>query len=222
MPAQRLLSPFLAYRDEPVLFGVTFLAAVTSIAALLLQLAGITRMPYTLSFLTAPGMILILCIMIWAGRSGRAILVNRIRVGFAAGIIGLVAYNATRWLLGMALSLPTSPFYSIYVFGTLITGQPPDSAAALFAGICYHVSNGITFAIMYTLVAGRARWWFGLLWGAVLEIAMLLIYPATNLLRPPVLAPFVVISLISHAVYGTVLGVISERYALDRHGADHE
>jgi hypothetical protein len=222
MPGKHLLSPFLAYRDDPLLFSVIFVAAATSIAALLLQLAGIIRMPYTLSFLTAPGMILILCIQVWAGRSGRPVLVNRICVGFVGGIVALVAYNATRCVLGILLSLSTSPFYSIYVFGTLITGLPAESPAVLFAGIFYHISNGITFAIMYTLVAGPARWWFGLAWGAILELAMLLIYPSSNLLRPPVLSSFVVVSLISHALYGSVLGVISQHYALDRGGGYDE
>src|SRR5215218_3735791 len=154
MPDNRLLSPFLSYRDDPALFAATFAAAVTSIAALLLHLAGVIRMPYTLSFLTAPGMILILCIQIWAGRSGRTVLVNRIRVGLVAGIVGLVAYNTTRWVCGVLLSLSTSPFYSIHIFGTLITGRPAGSSAALLAGVLYHISTGITFAIMYTLVAG--------------------------------------------------------------------
>jgi hypothetical protein len=222
MPENRLLSPFLAYRDDPALFAATFAAAATSIAALLLHLTGVIRMPYTLSFLTAPGMILILCIQIWAGRSGRTVLVNRIRVGFAGGIVALVAYNATRWACGLLLSLSVSPFYSINVFGTLITGQPTGSSAAILAGILYHISNGITFAVMYTLVAGPARWWFGLAWGALLEVAMVLIYPSSNLLHPPVMGPFVAVSLISHAVYGSVLGVISERYSLDREGAHDE
>jgi hypothetical protein len=208
----------LAYRDDPALFAATFVAAATSIAALLLHLAGAIRMPYTLSFLTAPGMVLILCIQIWAGHAGRTVLVNRIRVGFAGGIVALAAYNATRWVCGLLLSLSVSPFYSIYVFGTLITGQPTGSPAALLAGILYHISNGITFAVMYTLVAGPARWWFGLAWGAALELAMLVIYPSSDLLRPPVMAPFVVVSLMSHAVYGSVLGVISERYSLNRRG----
>jgi hypothetical protein len=222
MPDNRLLSPFLSYRDDPALFAATFAAAVTSIAALLLHLAGVIRMPYTLSFLTAPGMVLILCIQIWAGRSGRTVLVNRIRVGFAAGIVALVAYNATRWVCGWLFSLSVSPFYSIYVFGTLITGQPTGSPGALLAGILYHISNGITFAVMYTLVAGPARWWFGLAWGAILEIAMLVIYPSSNLLQPPSMTPFVAVSLMSHAVYGSALGVISERYSLDRRGAHDE
>jgi hypothetical protein len=219
MPAKRVLSPFLAYRESPLLFAATFAAAVTSIAALLLHLAGIIRMPYTLSFLTAPGMVLLLCIQIWAGRSGRTVLVNRIRVGLAGGVLALLAYNATRWVCGLVLSLPASPFYSIHVFGTLITGRPAGSSAALVAGILYHLSNGITFAIMYTLVAGPARWEFGLAWGALLEIAMLVVYPSTTVLRPPALAPFVAVSLLSHAIYGGVLGVISQHYSLDRRDA---
>jgi hypothetical protein len=212
----------MAYRKDPVLFAATFVAAVTSIAALLLHLAGIIRMPYTLSFLTAPGMILILCIQIWAGHSGRVVLANRISVGFLAGIVALVAYNSTRWLCGSVLSLSTSPFYSIQVFGALITGRPAGSPAALLAGVLYHISNGITFAIMYTLVAGPARWWFGLAWAAILELAMLLIYPSSSLLRPPALTPFVVVSLLSHGVYGIVLGVISQRHSLDRRGRHDE
>jgi hypothetical protein len=222
MPVQRPLSPFLAYRESPALFGATFVAAVTSITALLLHLAGIIRMPYTLSFLTTPGMILILCIQIWAGHSGRPVLVNRIRVGFAGGLVALVAYNATRWVCGMFLSLPASPFYSIYTFGTLITGEPADSPTALIAGVLYHISNGTTFAIMYTLVAGPARWWFGLAWGATLELAMLVIYPSSSLLRPPALAPFIGVSLLSHAVYGSVLGVVSEHFSMARRGVRHD
>jgi hypothetical protein len=93
-------SPLAAYREDPLLFLLTLSAAVTSIAALLLQLAGIIRMPYTLSFVTAPGMIFLLCVQIWAGRAGRPLIVNRLRVGFVAGLIGLVAYNGTRWVVG--------------------------------------------------------------------------------------------------------------------------
>jgi hypothetical protein len=66
MPENRLKSPFLAHREDRALYAATFVAAVTSIAALLLHVAGAIRMPYTLSFLTAPGMI-----PSCASRSGR-------------------------------------------------------------------------------------------------------------------------------------------------------
>jgi hypothetical protein len=150
-------SPLAAYREDPLLFLLTLGAAATSIAALLLQLAGIIRMPYTLSFMTAPGMIFLLGVQILAGRAGRPLIVNRLRVGLVAGLIGLVVYNGTRWVMGTLLSLTTSPLYSIFIFGSLITAKPADSMIAAVAGWLYHISNGITFGVMYTLLAGPAR-----------------------------------------------------------------
>jgi hypothetical protein len=211
-------SPLAAYREDPLLFLLTLGAAATSIAALLLHLAGVIRMPYTLSFITAPGMIFLLGVQIRAGRGHRPLIINRLRVGFMAGLFGLVAYNATRWAVATLLSLKTSPFYSIYIFGALITATPPDTVAAAVAGWLYHISNGVTFAIVYTLIAGPATWWFGLLWGLVLESVMLIIYPSSAILRPPALASFVVVSLISHALYGATVGVVAQRRALTRAG----
>ncbi|WP_160096238.1 DUF6789 family protein [Kibdelosporangium aridum] len=154
-----------------------------------------------------------MALLILARRVNRPVTIRRLQVGAIAGVLGLVAYNATRWVVAELLALPNSPFYSIYIFGSLITAQAPDTTAAIVAGWLYHVSNGITFAIMYTLVAGPARWWFGLLWGLALETAMLVVYPSSAILRPPALASFVVVSLISHAVYGAVIGLVSQRYA---------
>lgn len=222
MVEQGASSPLAAYREDPLLFLLTFGAAVTSIAALLLQLAGIIRMPYTLSFVTAPGMIFLLCAQTWAGRTGRPLIVNRLRVGLVAGLIGLVAYNGTRWVAGTLLSVSTSPFYSIFIFGSLITAKPAGSTAAAVAGWLYHISNGVTFGVMYTLLAGPARWWFGLAWGVVLELAMLIIYPSSTILHPPALAPFVIVSLISHALFGTVIGMVAQSHALPRAGMNHD
>lgn len=209
----RTSAPLAAYREDRRLFLVTVAAAATSIAALLLHLAGAIRMPYTLTFVTLPGTIFLMALLILARRVNRPVTIRRLQVGAIAGVLGLVAYNATRWVVAELLALPNSPFYSIYIFGSLITGEAPDTTAAIVAGWLYHVSNGITFAIMYALVAGPARWWFGLLWGLALETAMLVVYPSSAILRPPALASFVVVSLISHAVYGAVIGLVSQRYA---------
>lgn len=200
-------SPRAAFREDPFMFLLALVAATTSIAALLLHLAGITRMPYTLSFITVPGMILLLYVRIWAGRAERHAIMRRLSAGFAAGILGLAAYNLVRWIAGSLLAIHTSPFYSVYIFGSLITGQTRESALAIVLGWAYHISNGITFAIIYALLAGPARWHYGLLWGLVLEIAMLTIYPSSTLLRPPELMPFAIISLVAHASYGTVIGL---------------
>jgi hypothetical protein len=205
-------TPAAAYRESRLMLFLALAAACTSISSLLLHLVGIVRMPYTLSFLTVPGMILLLCIRIWAGKAGREVVLQRLLAGFWSGLVGLAAYNFARWLVGTALSVPTSPFYSIPIFGSLITGQPTGSPMAVSFGWSYHISNGITFAIIYALLAGPASWWYGLGWGLVLELAMLMIYPSTELLRPPSLAPFVATSLVSHAAYGAVIGVCVQLY----------
>lgn len=61
-------SPLAAYREDPLLLVLTVAAAATSIIAVLLQLMGVIRMPYTLSFVTAPGVIFLLCSNV--GRAG--------------------------------------------------------------------------------------------------------------------------------------------------------
>lgn len=212
--------PPAAYREDPVLFTLALAAAGTSTVPLLLHLAGVIRMPYTLSFVTLPALVFLLCAQALAGRAGRVVIVNRLRAGFVAGLVALVAYNLTRWLVSAVAELPSSPFYSIRIFGSLITGRAPDTLAAELSGWAYHVSNGVTFAIMYALVAGPARWWCGLLWGLALETAMLLVYPSSAILRPPALASFVVVSLVSHAAYGAAVGLCTRRLARPRGGGD--
>ena len=46
----------------------------------------------------------------------------------------------------------------IVAFGVLITGRPESDPAAVAAGWIYHFWNGISFATMYVLIAGRGRW----------------------------------------------------------------
>lgn len=137
----QLPTPAVAYRESRLLLFLALAAASTSIGSLLLHLVGIIRMPYALSFLTVPGMILLLCIRIWAGMAGRAVVLQRLFAGFWSGLVGLAAYNAARWVVGTALSVPTSPFYSIPIFGSLMTGQPTGSTMAVSFGWAYHMRS---------------------------------------------------------------------------------
>ena len=52
-----------------------------------------------------------------------------------------------------------------------------EASAAIFAGWLYHFWNGFNFAIIYALVAGPRRWYWGVAWAMMLEIGMLLSYP---------------------------------------------
>jgi hypothetical protein len=197
-------------RDVPLL-ALALLAALSSVAALLLQWAGWVRMPFTITFVSLPGTLVLLCITVWAGRSSRELLFNRLMVGFIAGTLGLVAYDLMRLFVQTALPLGFDAFFSMRAFGWLMTGQPLGSPTALIAGWIYHVSNGLSFGVMYALLAGPARWYWGLLWGLILEAAMLVVYPAV--FNPTPRSGFLLVSIVGHAAFGTIVGVWCARHA---------
>ncbi|MFE7777712.1 DUF6789 family protein [Streptomyces sp. NPDC057445] len=191
---------------------LTLLAAGSSIAALLLYAAGVFGMPYSVSFLTAPGVVLLVSMAAWARRSRRALLLNRIIVGTVAGLLATAAYDIGRWVIVMLSGVAFDPFGPIVSFGVLITGQPPTSPSAIAAGWAYHLSNGLTFGIAYALIAGPARWWWGVAWGMMLEFATLAVYPV--LFSIPAYEPFLYISLVGHFLYGAGLGLYCQRFAM--------
>jgi len=204
-------SPAIRHRRDLPLFLAALLCAFSSIAALLLQAIGWIAMPFTVSFVTLPGMLLLLCISVWAGRTDRRLLANRLATGAVAGSIGLVAYDLIRLAVQELLPVNFDAFYSLRVFGHLMTGHAIASGESLAAGWAYHITNGVTFGIIYSLLAGPAHWWWGLVWGLVLEIGMLLVYPAV--FRPSSMRGFVIVSVIGHAVFGAVVGIWCARRA---------
>lgn len=198
-------------RDVPLLL-LTLAAAATSIAAFLLHVAGWVRMPYGAAFISLPGMVLLLAIGVHAGRTSRGLLFNRLVVGAAAGLIGLLAYDGVRLLAQLVLPFEFNGFRTMELFGTYMTGLPGTHPGAVAAGWGYHITNGLTFAIAYAVVAGPARWWWGLAWGTVLEVAMLVVYPA--IFQIETVAGFVTISVVGHVAYGAALGIWCERHAM--------
>lgn len=208
---RRQFSPAVLSRRDLPLFLVALVSAFSSIAALLLHAAGWIRMPYTASFVTLPGMVFLLCLIVWTGRAQRPLLFNRLWVGSGAGLVGLIAYDLIRFAVQTALPLRFDAFYSMAAFGQLMTGQPLDSPIGLTLGWAYHITNGWTFGIVYALLAGPARWWWGLAWGLILEIGMLFVYP--GLFRPSPLDEFLAVSIIGHAAFGCVVGLWCQRYA---------
>jgi hypothetical protein len=190
---------------------LTLITCTTSIAALLLDWVGWIRMPYTVSFLALPGMVALIAITVWSKRTRRDLLFNRLAVGTVGAALGLVGYDVTRWLAQAILPLHFDAFAAFPQFGHLMTGRSTHDGVAIAAGWGYHISNGWTFGIIYALLAGPARWWWGLVWGATLEAAMMIVYP--SLLHPKSVSSFVIVSVIGHAVFGAIVGVTAERRA---------
>jgi hypothetical protein len=62
---------------------------------------------------------------------------------------------------------------------------------------------------MYTLAVGKGRVLWGLGWGMLLELAMLLSYP--SIFRQVAGWPFVLVSASGHVAYGLTLGATARR-----------
>ncbi len=210
--SERGLDPAVRSRSDVPLLVLAVVAAGTSIAALLLDWVGWIRMPYTISFVTLPGLVFLVALAVWARRADRDLLFNRLVTGTIAGLLGLVAYDVVRWVAQVILPVDFDAFGAFQTFGTLMTDRGRDSDLALAAGWAYHITNGLTFGIVYSLLAGPARWWWGLIWGATLEFAMMVVYP--SLMNPKSISDFVIISVIGHAVFGSVVGLWCERRAM--------
>jgi hypothetical protein len=206
--------PDPAYRAKPdgPLLTVTLVACLSSISALLLQWVGWIRMPYTISFFSLPGMVTIVALTVWTKRTGRQLFFNRLWVGTVGAALGLVGYDLVRWLVQVALPVNFDAFAAFPAFGHYMTGRPPSDHVAIAAGWAYHITNGWTFGIIYALLAGPARWWWGLVWGATLEAAMMIVYP--TLLHPRSVSSFVIVSVIGHAVFGSIVGITAQRRAI--------
>lgn len=134
----------------------------------------------------------------------------RARVGVLAGIAGLAAYDAARWLLVLALGLSVNPFEAFPIFGELLVGEGASSGARWAAGVGYHVANGLGFAVFFAILLGRRGPLAGIAWALVLEVAMLAIYPGWLDIRAR--GEFTVVSLSGHLAYGVAIGAVCRRW----------
>lgn len=145
----------------------------------------------------------------------KARVLGQVKAGLVAGILGLVAYDVTRWTIVAVFGVSINPFEAFPVFGELLTGS--DSATVNWvAGTGYHIFNGTGFAIFYAIMFGTRGIRAGVLWAIALEAATLLIYPGWLDIRTR--GEFTAVSMGGHIAYGITIGAVSAR--LLRTGAD--
>lgn len=193
-----------------LLSAIAFLSASISILALLLHAAGWLPMYFMIDVLGAPSIVLLLALGVYARRINEPVFLNRLFVGAWAGLLATFAYDGIRYVLWQANVFSFNPFISHPIFGTLITGLAESTTTAIVVGWAYHFWNGIGFGIMYTLVAGRARWWYAIVWALFLEIGWLTALPSA--LNFSLNRELVALSLIGHTAYGIVLGLLARRF----------
>ncbi len=176
-------------------------------AALVLHAAGVIEMPFMISFVALPALLVIIGLMAWFGRVGKVMLLRRVWVGVVAGLLATIAYDLVRFVIFVATPTDFDPFRAHRPFGGLMLDTDPNTTAAFWAGWGYHVWNGLSFAVMYAMLFGGARWFWAVAWALGLETATIITYPSLfdiDLTQ----AGFIGVSVVGHACYGVVLGVL--------------
>jgi hypothetical protein len=192
------------------LMVVGLACAAASSAGFFLHMLGWVRMPFFINFVGLPAIILMLVVGLYAWNR-RLPFWRRFSAGVTAGAAGLLAYDLVRYAVYRSQVLDYYPFHAIPILGSLITGCAATATSSVLAGWLYHVWNGFSFAIIYALIAGPARWVWGVVWAMVLEVGMLLTYPSFLAIQAS--AAFVAVSLVGHAAYGAAIGVTAHRLA---------
>lgn len=169
-------------------------------------------MESSVTSLLLPAVVVLVVIVNQASRTGKHELHTRIVGGLWAGGFATLAYDVVRLPVALA-GIPV--FKAISYFGTLITNQGAPTVASELAGWSYHLSNGIGFGLMYAVLLPRPRWWSAVLWGTVLEAAMLLT-PYAEVFGYKLSSKFIAITLGSHIIYGLVLWATLRPFHLGR------
>jgi hypothetical protein len=198
------------FLDRPSLI-VAFLAASTSGLAVLLYAFGWMTMTYSVTVLAPLTALLFVALFVRSQGAWEHEFIKRISGGIVAGAAGLVAYDAIRYLVLVSGIASFNPFRPIEVYGLLILNRTQDSALTKAVGWAFHIWNGLSFAVMYTVAVGKGRVLWGVGWGMLLELATIATYP--SMFRITLGQEFIVMSLTGHLAYGLAVGFAARRMA---------
>ncbi|MFQ5460623.1 MAG: DUF6789 family protein, partial [Anaerolineae bacterium] len=100
-----------------------------------------------------------------------------------------------------------------------IVGPGGPAAASLLAGYGYHFLNGASFGLLYTVLGGRPRWQWGVVWGLIIELAMMTFPPmlmmGSGFFGLNAGLGVLGTTLLAHVAFGLVLGLLVERWVWD-------
>lgn len=198
--------------ETRALIIVGLICASLSTAAFFLHVFGLLQMPFFVNFFGMPAIVLMMIVGLYSWQR-RLPFWQRFRAGLLAGTFGWMVYDGIRFFIYKTQLIPVYPFHAIARLGGLISGFGPEASSSLWAGWTYHYWNAYSYAIIYALVAGPAKWYWGVAWAMILETGMLISYP--SFLAVKFDAPFITFSLVGHFFYGTVLGLTLRKWGGD-------
>ena len=221
LPARSHPPPFLQW-TLPGRFIVFFLSA-TSIWCLLAEFYGLCSMRMFTIWILIPATLLLVAMALFDHSRGNRALCRAFMIGATAGLLAAVAYDLFRLPFVIAhldhIGPPWArlPLFKVFPrFGALILGhafsaEQTDSQFTLadhLVGWTYHLSNGITFGIMYMAMIGdatRRSWLWAIVLAVGLELAMLFT-PYTSFFGIMPVMRFVIVTMAAHLIFGVVLG----------------
>ena len=136
----------------------------SSILILLLHLDGTVDMASGAWFILFPAAIIMTFILVRAYRLRDREFLRRIFLGFWGGLIGTLGYDVFRIPFHYAGMNVFSP---IYAYGMWICGFEQATTVSDIVGFTYHLSNGITFGWIYSILLDRPHLVVGLVVGDV-------------------------------------------------------
>lgn len=183
------------YRILIVLFGSL------SIASLLMYFLGFGSFVRLASVLLLIEGVGLSGIAIASRANGLKETLGLLRSGLWAGALATLAYDIVRIPVAHS-GIPV--FKAISYFGTLLLGVQSPTPLSEALGWAYHLSNGVSFGLMYAALVRTPRIYTAVIWGLTLEAVMLLT-PYAEVFGYRRDAKFFAITFGAHAVYGLVL-----------------
>jgi len=177
---------------------------------------GLFEMPFLAKNVLLPSIIVWVAITIIARVTKRDRLYNRLVVGAWTGAAAtgfLDAIRITGFHLGfMPGDMPR--MFGVLIMDKMATGPTPLSD---FIGSLYHYWVGACFGLTLTLIGGKVRWWWGLVWGLIIEIGMMTTPPMvvamdTGYFGSKFGPGLLITSLLAHIAFGIVMGLLVEKY----------
>ncbi len=190
----------LAITRSP-LRALMFLSSALSIASLVFYFLGIgtfKALAPTFLIVEALGLTGIIIVARIRGLREPFVLLTS---GLWAGGLATLAYDVVRIPVAHS-GIPV--FKAISYFGTLLLGVQSPTPVSEVLGWAYHLSNGVSFGLMYVALFRTPRIYTAVIWGLALE-AIMLLTPYAEVFGYRRDAKFFAITFGAHAVYGVVL-----------------
>ena len=172
-----------------------------------------------------PSLGLLFLTLLFAHRKKEEVLVQTVLAGALTGIIGTVGLEVVRetgFLLGgMPGEMPK--LMGVMIFNRFSEG--PNLASNL-AGWTYHFWNGASFGIVFVVLFGHIRWYYGILLGLLIAIGFMA-GPATISLGVGRFGVdfgwgFPVTVTLAHVAYGAIFGYFDKKWLHDESGFFHQ